>query len=104
MTNATGFTAVCKTTKGNSGVALSWTISPDTFVDGYQIVRTSSTGAVVSLAQVARTTSSLSDSPPTGTVSYTYTIRSGSNTTAWVTPALAATTKPTYTALSCTNV
>ena len=103
MTNATGFQAACLT---KSTVRLTWTISPDTFVEGYEIGRTSGTGVVLDPAiRVARTTASYDDAPPPGTArtpaTYSYTIRAGSTAHAWRTPALASTTTVSLTNNSC---
>jgi len=107
MTNATGFKAACTSTGGNSSVTLTWTISPDPFVDGYEIVRTATGGGTNRTIRVGRTTATYVDdttTKPTGNTGphvYSYTIRSGSTAHAWTTPLLAAVGTPTYTNNSC---
>lgn len=104
MDNASAFTAKCSTSKSNSSVTLAWTISPDTYVEGYEIVRTGAGGGTNAVIQVSRTTSSHVDSPPTTSgASYTYTIRSGSTKIAWTTPLLKAAGTPTYSKTACTT-
>ena len=104
MQNASGFTAASTTNKGNSGVTLSWTISPSTFVQGYEIVRTSSAGGSVVVAQLPRATATYADAPATTTgVGYTYTIRAGSTAIAWTTTPVTAVGAPTYSKTACTT-
>ncbi len=103
MTKATAFAAACLT---KSTVRLTWTISPDTFVGGYETTRTSGTGVVLDPPiRVARTTASYDDTPPAGTArttaTYSYTIRAGSTAHPWRTPALAFTTTVSPTNNSC---
>jgi hypothetical protein len=105
MTNASAFTAACNSNKAKSPVDLVWTISPDTYVSGYRIVRTNTAdGTTATLNVTGRTTSSLSDAPPTGKgLAYAYTIRATSTSTTWTTFALAATGVPTYSTNACTT-
>lgn len=108
MTNAAGLTATCANTRVRSPVDLAWTISPDAYVDGYEIVRTdTTTGVAVVLPVAGRATASYVDAPP-GTnkvppVGYAYTIRATSSTTSWSTPVLAAVGVPTYSKSLCTT-
>lgn len=105
LANATNFRAECLPGKK---VRLLWNVSADLYVEGYEIARTSSTGTVVLLAPVARTTSSVDDAPPAGTqqapLTYTYTIRAGSRAHAWTTALLASTTAVSLNNNSCTLV
>jgi hypothetical protein len=87
MNNASNFRAVCRAAN-RTDVDLSWAISTDTYVDGYQIVRTGPGSATASFLQ-ARTTASMRHSGLSpGT--YTFTIQSGSLSISWVTPLLPA--------------
>lgn len=105
MTNASNFKAVCASGGSTSGVKLTWTVSPDSFVDGYQIVRTGYGGGTNATFLQARTTYTMNDNPPVGPgISYTYTIQSGSLTIKWVTSLLTATGRPTYSASACTTM
>ena len=107
LVNATAFTARCASKNGNSSVTLAWSITADTNVAGYYIVRTSSTGATVTSALIPRTTATGPDSPPTTPgVSYSYTIRATTSATApsWTTTPLAAAGSPSYTNNSCSPV
>jgi len=105
MTNASNFKAICASGSSTSGVKLTWTVSPDSFVDGYQIVRTGYGGGTNATFLQARTTYTMNDNPPVGPgISYTYTIQSGSLTIKWVTSLLAATGRPTYSASACTTM
>jgi hypothetical protein len=104
MNNATNFTAACTNVKANSTVTLRWTISPDSYVEFYDIVRTGAGGGTNATYRLARTTAALTDTPKVGAgISYTYTIRSGSTTIAWETPLLVATGTPSYSKTACTT-
>ena len=105
VSNATGFTAACAARRGNSPVALSWTASPDTYVEGYEIVRTGSGGGTSATFFVPRATTSTTDSPPTGAgIAYTYTIQARSTTNLWVSGVTTAVGTPTYAKSSCTTL
>ena len=101
MTNATGFSAACAS---KSVVKLTWTISPDPFVEHYDIVRSGGGGGTT--IRVPRTDSTVNDNPPPGTAktphTYSYTIRAGSTAHAWVTPTLGSTTTVALTNSTCT--
>lgn len=98
MTNATNFTAACTNKTSNSSVTLTWTASPDLYVSGYHLVRTSSNGTVASGTLSGRTTVSYTDniSQPAGQT-FTYTIRAVSSGTSWSTTATTASGQPSYT-------
>lgn len=100
MTNADDFAASCTSAAPGSSVTLSWTASPDSFVDGYEIVRTDSPGGGQSTLTTGSGDTAWTDSPPVGDgLSYAYAIRASS--AAWSTPLLAATGAPAYTAGAC---
>lgn len=91
MTNATGFTAACNTVAKGATVVLEWTMSPDLFVDEYEIVRTGSGGGSSAVFRVPRSTTRLEDNPTARDgYSYSYTIRALSTTSSWTTPLLSA--------------
>ena len=97
MTNATGFTAACSARTATSTVALRWTPSPDAYVNGYSIVRSSSNGTTVTRTVTGRTTATYTDTvaSPAGQT-LTYTIQA-TTTTLWRTAATTATGRPSYT-------
>jgi hypothetical protein len=97
MTNATNFKAVCRS---GSSVTVTWVISPDTYVDGYQISR-SGPGAPQTWT-LPRTTATMTDSG-LAAGAYTYTIQAGSLSISWVTPVLTSTVIPTFAGGVCTN-
>jgi hypothetical protein len=97
MNNATTFKAVCRS---GTSVTITWVISPDTYVDGYQISRSGPGGAQTWL--LPRTTATMTDSG-LGAGAYTYTIQAGSLSISWVTPALTSTVIPTFAGGVCTN-
>ena len=100
MTNAGDFSASCTSAAADSSVALSWTLSSDPYVDGYQIVRTASPSGAQSTLTGGSGARTWTDSPPVGEgLSYTYAIRATSG--AWKTPLLAAVGSPAYTADGC---
>lgn len=102
MTNASGFTAACAATNKTKGVVLSWTASPDAFVEHYDIVRSSAAGGASASFRVGRDVTTLTDNPPNNDgMSYTYTIRAGSTQMVWTTALLTASGTPTYTASKC---
>lgn len=98
MTNAASFTAQCSSKSSNSSIRLDWTISPDPYVSGYRIVRTSSLGDVGVIAIPGRTTATHVDSGVQANgVVFTYTIEAVSASTTWTTASLAAVGQPGYT-------
>lgn len=102
--NATGFAAVCAARRANSAVTLSWTATPDAYVEGYQIVRSAAGGGTAATFLVPRTTTTMTDSPPTGAgIAYSYTIQARSTAHAWVSAVTPATGTPTYSRSSCTT-
>lgn len=93
MTNAAGFTAACGPGGKGAVVDLSWTASPDAFVDEYEIVRTASGGGLGAVFRVPATSTTAPDNPTARDgYSYSYTIRALSNTSAWTTPLLGSQT------------
>lgn len=104
MTNATAFTAACSTTGNGRAVVLNWTISPDVFVDEYEIVRTGTGGGTSATYRVPRTTATLTDEPVARDgYTYAYTIRALSTTSAWTTTTLAADVVITYVRTKCST-
>lgn len=102
MTNATDLTAACATGRPKSDVLLTWTRSPDAYVDGYVITRTGSGGGTDAVITVQGNLSSATDTPPARSgYSYAYAIRATGKS--WTTPLGAATAGPTYTRNSCTT-
>lgn len=102
MTNASGLTAACSTGKPKSDVLLTWTRSPDAYVDGYVITRTGAGGGTDAVITVQGNLSSTTDAPPARSgYSYAYAIRATGRS--WTTPLLAATGTPTYARNSCTT-
>lgn len=100
MTNATGFAAACTTSRPKSTVTLTWTPSPDVYVDGYVIVRTASGGGIDQTITVQGNVSGTTDAPATGPgISYTYAIRATGGS--WTTPLLAASGTLTYSRNGC---
>lgn len=55
-------------------VALSWTATPDTWADGYRLVRTGD-GNTATATLTGRSTTTHDDSPPSGSSAYTYELR-----------------------------
>ena len=103
MTGATGFVASCE---AGTSVRLTWTISPDAFVEGYQILR-SRPGVPAQEILALRTTATYLDTPGEAkgqeSFTYTYTIRAASRQHAWTTPAAPAPGSITLTKNSCTK-
>ena len=99
MTNASGFTAACTNKNPTSTIQLRWTPSPDPYITGYDIVRTSSDGTVLLIFVSGGSTSSHVDRSllTTGGYSFTYTIQAVAAGTTWRTPALAGTGRPSFT-------
>jgi hypothetical protein len=97
LTNAGDLTAACTSAAPGSSVTLTWTASPDSYVDGYKIVRTDSPGGAQSTLTTGSGVTTWTDSPPVGDGrSYAYAIRASA--AAWTTPLLPAVGAPTYTA------
>jgi hypothetical protein len=95
MANAEGLTALCASAAPDSPVVLTWTASPDGYVDGYEIVRSASPGGAQSTLTAGHLATTLTDAPPTGNgLSYTYAIRATAGS--WTTPWLEATAAPAY--------
>lgn len=90
MTNATAFVASCASA---TSILLTWTGSPDEFVEGYQIFRIRAGVPAVEI-RLPRAQSSYVDTPPEAKgqddFTYSYTIRSGSTQHLWTTSTLAA--------------
>lgn len=98
MANAPDFRARCTNKSASSSVTLEWTISPDLYVSGYRILRTSSAGDVVPIDIPGRTTAKHVDSPmQTNGLVFTYTISAVAAPTSWTTAPSAATGSPSYT-------
>ena len=107
LSNPTGVAAACTDVGRNSTMTLTWTASPDPYVTGYEVVRTSSGGAVVTASVAGRTTASWVSSSPAGDrkpVSYAFTIRALAAGTSWTAAPVAATGVPSYDRNSCTTL
>lgn len=102
MTNATAFSAACTSRKPKSDVTLTWTPSPDPYVDGYVITRTGFGGGTDAVITVQGNLSSATDTPSARSgFSYAYAIRATGKS--WTTLLLAATGTPTYARNNCTT-
>jgi hypothetical protein len=63
-----------------STIALSWTATPDTYAADYTLVRTDTDASTRSSTISSRTTTSTSDTRPSRSTGYTYTLRAQSGT------------------------
>ena len=106
LSNPTAVAAACTDPGRTSTMTLTWTPSPDPYVTGYQVVRTSSGGAVVSATVAGRTATAWVSSSPTSDrkpVSYTFTVRALAGGTSWTAAPVTAAGVPSYDRNSCTT-
>ena len=100
MASAGAFSAACTSAAPDSSLTLTWTPSPDGYVDGYEIVRTDVVGGGRSTWTTGSGVTTSTDAPPVGAgLSYSYSIRATSG--AWTSPLLVAPEVPTYAAGGC---
>ncbi|MCW2545442.1 MAG: Ice-binding protein [Frankiales bacterium] len=100
MANAGALTALCASAAPDSPVVLTWTASPDAYVDGYEIARSASPGGAQVTLTASHLATTLTDTPPVGGgLNYTYAIRATAG--AWTTPWLEAAAAIAYSDSSC---